>query len=70
MNNRSKASAKYNKNNTVQILLRLNKNTDADIMDQLTGLKSRQGYIKALIRYDRDFNILRDYYKRVDNINI
>ena len=64
MNNRSKASNKYNKDNTIQVLLRLNKNTDNDIIDQLTGLKSRQGYIKALIRYDRDFNILRDYYKK------
>lgn len=52
MNNRSKASAKYNKNNTIQVLLRLNKNTDANIIETLNKVESKQGYIKDLIRYD------------------
>ena len=52
MNNRSKASAKYNKENTIQVLVRLNKNTDADIINFLKEKDSKQGYIKELIRSD------------------
>ena len=46
------AANKYNRKNTVQVLLRLNKNTDADIIAALESAKSKQGYIKALIRAD------------------
>lgn len=53
MNNRSKASNKYNKDNTIQVLLRINKNTDSDIIDILNKVDSKQGYIKDLIREDR-----------------
>ena len=49
-----KASAKYDKENTVQIALRLNKNTDSDILEYFAALKrqggSRQGFIKQAIR--------------------
>ena len=50
MNNKSIASNKYNKENTKQILIRLNKNTDADIIARLDSVDSKQGYIKELIR--------------------
>lgn len=43
---------KYNRNNTVQLLIRLNKNTDTDIIAALSSAESKQGYIKALIRAD------------------
>ena len=56
MNSRSKASMKYNKENTVQVLVRLNKNTDADIIKILDEVGNKQGYIKTLIRL---FNIDR-----------
>lgn len=46
-----KASIKYDKANTVQKLLKLNKKTDADILDWISG-KNFQGYVKALIRED------------------
>lgn len=55
MNNRSKASAKYNKENTTQLLIRLNKKTDADIIAHLSDQDSKQGYIKELIRYDMKY---------------
>lgn len=45
-----KAAAKYDKNNTKLIQLKLNKKTDADILDFLDGLDNRQGFIKELIR--------------------
>ncbi len=52
MNSRSKASMKYNKENTVQVLVRLNKNTDADIIKRLDEVGNKQGYIKNLIRFN------------------
>ena len=55
MNNRSKASAKYNKENTIQLLIRLNKKTDSDIITHLADQDSKQGYIKELIRYDMKY---------------
>lgn len=43
---------KYDKNNTVQIKMKLNKNTDADIIEKLETVENRQGYIKELILND------------------
>ena len=45
-----KAQAKYDKANTIQIKLKLNKKTDADIIRYLSDCKNKQGTIKALIR--------------------
>ena len=47
-----KSKAKYDKENTVRLGLKLNKNTDMDILEWLSGIENRQGYIKALIRED------------------
>ena len=47
-----KAAAKYDKANTTQIILKLNKKTDADILERLQSVGNRQGYIKDLIRKD------------------
>ena len=47
-----RASVKYNKENTVQISLKLNRTTDADLIDSLNRVKNKQGYIKELIRRD------------------
>lgn len=51
-----RAQEKYDKNNTVQFHLKLNKNTDADIIERLNEVSEapggKQGYIKALIRKD------------------
>ena len=47
-----RASIKYNKENTVQISLKLNRSTDADLIDSLNRVKNKQGYIKELIRKD------------------
>ena len=46
------AAHKYNQKNTVQIPIRLNKGTDADILHHLETVESKQGYIKELIRRD------------------
>lgn len=46
-----RASAKYDKENTVQIILKLNKRTDADILEYFSNLdETRMGFIKRAIR--------------------
>lgn len=47
-----KAIAKYDAANTVQIKLKLNRVTDADVLERLEKVGNRQGYIKRLIRED------------------
>lgn len=47
-----RASAEYNKRKTVQVALRLNIETEKDIIDQLNSVPSKMGYIKELIRND------------------
>lgn len=46
------ASARWDAQNTVQIKMKLNRNTDADILIKLEEVASKQGYIKDLIRQD------------------
>lgn len=45
-----KASAKYDKANTKGIYLKLNRTTDADIIEYLGSMDNVQGFIKNLIR--------------------
>ena len=52
MNSRSKASMKYNKENTKTYLIRLNLKTDADIIRALDRQTNKTGYIKNLISKD------------------
>jgi hypothetical protein len=47
-----KASARYDANNTVRVNLKLNLNTDTDILEKLEGVANKNGYIKELIRKD------------------
>lgn len=50
MNNQSKRSIKYDKENTKRVYIKLNKNTDSDILSYLDSKPNKQGYIKELIR--------------------
>lgn len=47
-----RATAKYQEANTRLFSLRLNYNTDQDIIDRLNQVESKAGYIKELIRED------------------
>lgn len=47
-----RAITKFTKEKTVSVNLRLNKNTDADIIAKLESVLSKMGYIKQLIRAD------------------
>lgn len=48
----SAAHMKWVKENTTRIVMNLNHNTDADILQKLAQVDSKQGYIKELIRKD------------------
>ncbi|MCF0145792.1 MAG: nucleotidyltransferase domain-containing protein [Eubacterium sp.] len=61
------AQRKYDKENTRQILLKLNLTTDADILKKLDEVDNRQGYIKSLVR--RDMRSLSDVLS-VDSIRL
>lgn len=53
-----KATAKYDKNNTRIYSLKLNTNTDKEIIEVLDSTGNVQGFIKGLIReYIQDINI-------------
>ena len=43
---------KYDKNNTIKVTIKLNLNTDKDILDYLDKSGNKQGTIKRLIRED------------------
>lgn len=47
-----KAQKKYDQDNTVRVSLKLNKKTDADILERFLVVGSKQAYIKHLIRQD------------------
>lgn len=51
-----KANEKYLKANTKIVSLRLNYNTDKDIIKKLDEVDSKMGYIKELIRKDLQTN--------------
>lgn len=45
------ANARYDAQNTQYIGLKLNRNTDADILEWLNDQESKQGAIKNAVRY-------------------
>lgn len=47
-----RASAKYDAANTTSIRLKLNINTEMDIIERLEEVGNKSGYIKQLIRDD------------------
>ena len=49
-----RAIKKYDAANTKQIHLKLNKKTDADIIEHLDKQENAQGYIKTVIRKDME----------------
>ena len=44
------AQEKYQRENITRVVLKLNKKTDADILEWLEGLDNKQGTIKEIIR--------------------
>jgi hypothetical protein len=46
----SEAKKQWEKENTTRVVMKLNNNTDKDIITRLKEVPSKQGYIKAAIR--------------------
>ena len=51
-----RASAKYDAANTTSIRLKMNINTEMDIIERLEEVGNKNGYIKHLIREDIERN--------------
>ena len=49
---KSTSKERYDARPAVRISLKLNKGTDADVLQRLEEVPSKQGYIKTLIRAD------------------
>ena len=49
---KTKRNIAYNKANTIRLPININTRTDQDILDFLTTIPNKQGYIKSLIRSD------------------
>lgn len=49
---RLRANAKYDAAHTVSFSVKLNRKTDADILEALQSASNKVGYIKSLIRAD------------------
>ena len=47
-----RAQEKYDAKATIQLHFKMNKKTDADILEKLDSVPNKQGYIKELIRAD------------------
>lgn len=47
-----RAWSKYQREKCVSVYLKLNKETDKDIIEILSSVGNKQGYIKSLIRND------------------
>lgn len=50
MSPQSEAKTKWDNENTVRVNIKLNKNTDADIIQAIESADSKQGFIKEAIR--------------------
>ena len=48
----SKAKKAWTAAHTTRIVMNLNNNTDADILQKLKEVENKQGYIKSIIRAD------------------
>ena len=46
------SKTRWDRENTVVVTMKLNKNQDADIIEKLNSVDNKQGYIKRLIRED------------------
>ena len=62
----SKAAAAWDKANTKQIVMKLQRRTDHDILELLGSLDNKQGYIKQLIRDDMTGARVYTRYARIE----
>ena len=60
-NAQKKASAKYDKENTVIKSIKFNKNTDKILLDYITNIDNFQQYIKSLIKKDMEDKKMKEF---------
>ena len=65
-----RAVLKYDSANTTQLHLKLNKKTDADILEFLGLQENVQGYIKELIRADIKYTKAKHRFKEAQDVLI
>ena len=58
-------NTKYNKSNTVGVMVRLNKKTDADIIKALSTVENKSGLVKSLLRREGYGDIIKEFEKTV-----
>ena len=70
--NKLKYIKEYDKSKRVQIVLKLNRDTDADVIEILNQVKNKQGFIKALIRLNSDnldeYGVFEEYAKHSEEV--
>ena len=65
-----RANAKFEREKTRSIKIKLTKSTDADILAKLDSVGNKQGYIKALIRADLKKEGNKHEYEERDQENV
>lgn len=60
-----KPQEKYDAENTKRFTLKVNLKTERDILDKLLSVKSKQGYIKSLIRADMNEGLRPDFIEKL-----
>ena len=60
--------SRYEARNIVRFTLKVNKNTDADILAKLESVENKQGYLKALIRADIAKEARRERRKQLTKV--
>lgn len=70
--NKLKYIKEYDRSKRVQIVLKLNRDTDADVIEILNQVKNKQGFIKALIRLNSDnldeYGVFEEYAKYSEEV--
>ena len=51
---RAKYEIEYRKKNVKQVMCKLNRNTDPDLIEWIESKENMQGYLKSLIRKDME----------------
>lgn len=53
-----KYDIEYVKQNVRQYMLKINRLTDPDMVEHLEKQDNKQGYLKSLVRYDMEHNVI------------
>lgn len=63
-----RATAKYLKESMVQVAIRVNKNTDMDVLEYLQTIDNKRAYLLSMIRADISRHSKRRWYLLIDPV--